>query len=123
MKTNTPMLPSIKQERRQTFITRSIMALMFIAMMIVPAAASDAQANATSVIEKIVIPMVKIIAIPGGVIYAIVGGIKYAMAHAEGEGPAMHKAINMIVAGIAIVAIAAVISTFPWTELLSGMSK
>lgn len=81
----------------------------------------SAEGTANTVITSLVIPLLRIIAIPAGVIYIITGAVKYAQSHAEGEGPAMHKAINQIVAGIAIVAIAAILSSLPWNVLLTGM--
>ena len=59
-----------------------------------------------------------IICVAGGGLYAVTGGISYAQSHADGDGPGQNKAIQKIVAGVALIAIGAVVKTIDFNGLL-----
>ena len=70
---------------------------------------SQAIGAAKTVVNEIIKPAVLIFGVVAGGIFVAVGAMKYASAHAEGEGPAMHKAINMLSSGIAVIAISVLV--------------
>ena len=111
----------VKQSRILPWLPVIAYCLLMSSSVLCYATVGDAAGTARTVVTGFIVPLLRIIAIPAGAIYVVTGAVKYAQAHAEGEGPAMHKAINQIVAGIAVITIGVIIGSLPYEQLFDAL--